>query len=237
MKKYILILLALSAAGCSKENKILYDNINGMDSPYLSAGELSAREKELKETISEYRDILEKKVDAARNLGTYHKTLGKLYLDNRMYLLAIEQFTEAIKIDNENPVLFYYAALAHARYAKSLMSETEKFANFIEAEKFYLRTLELNINFHKALYALSVLYVFELDQPDKAVSYLEQLLETQRSDYEAMFLLANAYIRIGLSDMAVEMYDRIIKNTKNSAYKDQAEANKKKLMDGGYEGI
>ena len=236
MKKYILIFLVILLSGCSKEEKNLYENINGMDAPYLSSGELKIREKELKETIREYKDTLEQKVDAARNLGTYHKTLGKLYLDNRMYLLAIEQFTEAIKIDNENPVLFYYSALAHAKYAKSLMSESEKFSYLKESEKLYLRTIELNKNFHKALYALSVLYVFELDQPDKAVDYLERLLETQKSDYEAMFLLANAYIRLGLTDMASELYDNIIKNSKNSTYRDQAESNKKQLMDGGYGG-
>ena len=116
------------------------------------------------------------------------------------------------------------------------MSESEKFSYLKESEKLYLRTIELNKNFHKALYALSVLYVFELDQPDKAVDYLERLLETQKSDYEAMFLLANAYIRLGLTDMASELYANIIKNSKNSTYRDQAESNKKQLMDGGYGG-
>ncbi len=234
MRKILILLLLAVSAGCSREKQMLFENVSEMDAEYLSSDELKARERELKETIREYRDILEQKVDAARNLASYHKTLGKLYLDNKMYLLAAEQFDEAIKIDSENPVIFYYAALCYAGYSKSLMNETERFTNIIKAEQYYLKAISFKRDFSKALYAISVLYVFELDQPDRAVEYLEQLLETQKSNYEAMFLLANAYIRLGVTDQAVEIYDSIIKNTKNNMFKKQAEENKGKLLDNGY---
>jgi tetratricopeptide (TPR) repeat protein len=205
-----------------------------MDAEYLSTDELKVRESELKKTIAEYRDILEQKIDAARNLASYHKILGKLYLDNRMFMLASEQFDEAVKIDSENPVLFYYGALCYSRYSKSLMNESEQYSNILIAEKYYLKTIELDRNFNKALYAIAVLYIFELDQPDKAVEYLEQLLETQKSNYDAMFLLANAYIRLGITDQAVDIYNSIIRTSKNSVYKKQAEDNKRQLQDSGY---
>jgi len=234
MRKLLLVIFIAMSAGCSREEKELFENINEMDAEYLSTDELRARERELKISISEYRDILEQKIDAARNLASYYKILGKLYLDNKMFILAAEQFDEAISIDSENPVLFYYGALCYSRYSKSLMNESEKYSNILIAEKYYLKTIELDRNFYKALFAISVLYIFELDQPDKAVEYLEQLLETQKSNYDAMFLLANAYIRLGITDQAVDIYNIIIKTSKNSVYKKQAEDNKKQLQDSGY---
>ena len=234
MKKLLLLIFIAMSAGCSREEKMLYENISEMDAEYLSTDELKARERELKNAISSYRKILEQKIEAARDLASYHKILGKFYLDNRMYMLAAEQFDEAIKIDSENPVLFYYGALCYSRYSKSLMNQSEQYSNILIAEKYYLKTIELDSRFNKALYAVSVLYVFELDQPDKAVEYLEMLLDTQKSNFDAMFLLANAYIRLGITDQAIDIYNNIIKTSKNSVYKKQAEDNKKKLQDSGY---
>lgn len=238
MKKYLtvmaLVLLSILAAGCRKDEKALFENIMQMEETHFTGEELQKREKELKDTIRQYRDTLEKKVDAARNLGVYHKILGKLYLDNGMFLLAAQQFEEALKIDNENPVLFYSTALSYARYGKSLVNESEQFSYILAAEKYYLKALQYNPDLASALYAISVLYVYELDEPDRAVDYLERLLQTQASNYEAMFLLANAYILLGLPDRALDLYDRIIKTTKNNLFKRQAEDNKRTLLDSGY---
>ena len=234
MRKIIFLLIALSLFGCNKSEKAFFANINEMDEGNLTADQMKSREKELKEGIRENKNILEQKIEAARNLAQYHRMLGKLYLDNRMYLLAAQEFDEAIKIDTENPVIYYYAGLCYARYAKSLTNEALQFTNLLLAEKYYLKAIDFNSNFGRALYAVSVLYVFELDQPDRAAFYLEHLLTTQKSDVDAMFLLANAYIRLDLQDKAVVMYDNIIKTSVTTEYKKQAEENKRQLKNNGF---
>lgn len=235
MKKIIfLFIVSILFFSCNKEEKAFFANINEMDEGHFTPEEMKNRERELKDAIRENKDILEEKIDAARNLAQYHKMLGKLYFDNKMYLLGAQEFDEAIKIDTENPVLHYYAGLCYARYAKSLTNEAEQFTNILVAEKHYLKSIEYDNNFARALYAVSVLYVYELDQPDRAAYYLEHLLQTQKSNYDAMFLLANAYIRLGLQDKAVALYDNIIKTSTNNIYKNQAEENKRQLLDSGY---
>ena len=46
-----------------------------------------------------------------------------------------------------------------------------------------------------------------------------------------MFLLASAYYSDYDFDKSVEMYDKIIQNTKSDSIKAQAEANKKQVLD------
>ena len=234
MKQFLILLIVLLLFGCKKDEKAFFNNMSQMDEGHLTAEQMKSKEKELKDAIRENKKILEQRIEAARNLVQFHRMLGKLYLDNRMYLLAAQEFEEAIKIDTENPVLFYYAGLSYARYAKSLIDVTMQFTNILLAEKYYLKAIDYDSNFTRAIYAVSVLYVFELDQPDRAAFYLEQLLQTQKSDFEAMFLLANAYIRLDLTDKAVALYDNIIKKSMSNVYKKQAEENKKQLLSSGY---
>ena len=234
MRKMAFLLIAIFLFSCNKSEKAFYANINEMDEGNLTTDQIKSREKELKEGIRENKNILEQKIEAARNLAQYHRMLGKLYLDNGMYLLGAQEFDEAIKIDTENPVIYYYAGLCYARYAKSLTNEALQFTNLLLAEKYYLKAIDFNSNFARALYGVSVLYVFELDQPDRAAFYLEQLLQTNKSDVDAMFLLANAYIRLDLQDKAVAMYDNIMKTSMTTEYKKQAEENKKQLLNSGF---
>ena len=237
MKKIIFALTVLFLFSCSKNDKAFFNNINEMDEGILTSEQMKSRERELKNAINENKEILKQKVEAARNLKQYHKMLGKLYLDNKMYLLGAQEFEEGIKIDTENPLLYYYAGLCYARYAKSLTDTTLGLNNMLLAEKYYLKAIEYDKNFTKALYAVSVLYVFELDRPDRACAYLEQLLQTQKTNYDAMFLLANAYIRLGFTDKAAAMYDNIIKTSKDNIYKKQAEENKKELLNNPFKWV
>ena len=223
------LILVFQLTCCRKDEKDLYRNIRGMDPEFYSADDFKERERELKAAIREYRDILEMKIYAARNLGIYYKILGKLYFDNRMYKLGAEAFDKAVEIDPENPILFYYAGLCRARYSKSVSGEASAYAMLRLAEKNYLRAVELDNNYTRAMYALSVLYVFEMDKPDEAVELLEKLLEIEKYNFDAMFLLANSYIRMGLLDRADRTYLRIINNAGDSSYRRQAEQNRNAL--------
>ncbi|MBP5465576.1 MAG: tetratricopeptide repeat protein, partial [Treponema sp.] len=81
---------------------------------------------------------------------------------------------------------------------------------------------------------IGVLYVFELDQPDSAIPYLERFLETQKRDSDAMFVLARAYYQTYQFDKAVVMYDKIIALDPNAEKTAEAKANKKVVLDAQY---
>ena len=84
------------------------------------------------------------------------------------------------------------------------------------------------------MYGIGVLYVFELDQPDSAIPYLERFLETQKRDSDAMFVLARAYYQTYQFDKAIVLYDKIISLDPNAEKTAEAKANKKVVLDAQY---
>ena len=103
------------------------------------------------------------------------------------------------------------------------------------AETAYLRAIELEPRYVRALYALSVLYVYNLGENEKAIPHLEKLLTISTRDVDAMFVLARAYYCTYEFDKACDMYDKIISVTKSTDKKADAEANKKIVLDALYE--
>lgn len=234
MKKLLIFIPAviiLFSCSYRRADKDLYSRLESTEYGAVS----EEREAELKNDIRELKDVLEEKVESARALGSSYKLLGKLYLENEMYLLSLEQFKEAIKIYPENPILFYYAGLCSARYSKSSVDETAAYDYLLDAVKYYKKAVEIDKTYTRALIALSVLYLYELDNPAEAAVLLVSVTEYELTNYEAQFLLANAYIQLGRIDDAVSVYENIIKNSKSKTFKEQAEENKKKLEDNVYE--
>ena len=75
------------------------------------------------------------------------------------------------------------------------------------------------------------MYVFELDESEKAIPLLEKLLTIETRDTDAMFVLARAYYVNYECQLAIDMYDRIIATSSSEEAKAEAEANKKIVMD------
>jgi tetratricopeptide (TPR) repeat protein len=129
----------------------------------------------------------------------------------------------------------YLIGLSAGTSARSdYFSESEAAALFRTAEQAYLRAVEIDERYAKALYGLGVLYVFELERPDEAVPCLERFLDINKSDTDAMFVLARAYYMMENYEAAVGLYDRIIDLTKDPEKKAQADANKQQVMDRWY---
>ena len=231
MMKKLLLFTVIILISCSREDRDLYDRLESTEYGEIS----SEREAELKEDIRINKEILESKIEAARGLGSSYKMLGKLYLENEMYLLALDQFREAAKIYPENPILYYYAGLCSARYGKASVEDTEKYEYISNAEKYYKKAVEMDEKYSKAVIALSVLYLYELDKPEEAAVILNTLIQYESRNFEAMFLLANSYIQAGRTDEAVSLYEKIEKTADSKTYKRQAEKNRKELEENIYD--
>ena len=114
-------------------------------------------------------------------------------------------------------------------------SSQEKYNYLKLAESAYLRAIELEDRYVRALYGLGVLYVFEFDECGKAIPYLEKARSIETKNTDIMFVLARAYYVQGEYDKAVDLYDNIISITKSDQKKKEAEANKKIVLDAAYE--
>ena len=84
------------------------------------------------------------------------------------------------------------------------------------------------------MYGLGVLYVFELDEPEKAIPYLEKAISIDTKNLDTMFVLARAYYSSYEFDKSIAMYDKIIETTKSDDTKKTAEENKKIVLDASY---
>lgn len=223
--------------GCSQTNKsiIRMQKIEeGVDHP--------TTEEELKAAITKYQKRVADNQIADSQVGVWYKMLAVRYLDNKMYGQALEYFQKAIQFQPTNQNLYYYVGLCAGYMSKTCLdykatgasTTTEKYNYLKLAESAYLRAIEIESKYGRALYGLGVLYVFELDQSEKAIPHLEKLLSFDTRNFDAMFVLARAYYMQGDYEKAASLYDKIASQTKSEEKKQEALSNKKIVLDASY---
>ena len=196
--------------------------------------------EELKTAIEKYDARIADLQLSQSQVGIWYKILGTRYLDNKMYGEALKAFQSALQYYPDNQNLYYYVGIcagymSHTALDYNATGNMEQKYNYLKlAETAYLRAIEIEPRYSRALYALSVLYVYELDEPANAIPYLEKVLDIEKKHTDAMFVLARAYYSTYEFDKAVEMYDKIISVTTSDKKKADAEANKKIVLDASY---
>ncbi len=196
--------------------------------------------EELKDAIGKYQERVADIQLANQQIGIWYKILGTRYVDNKMYGEALKCFEEALKYYPDNQNLYYYVGvcagyMSHAAMDFGGSGTTEVKYNYLKlAENAYLRAIQIEDRYVRALYGLGVLYVFELDESEKAIPHLEKLLTIDTRNVDAMFVLARAYYSNYEFDKSVEMYDKIINTTKLAETKATAEENKRIVLNASY---
>ena len=223
--------LALLTGCDSGRSDMLRDLI---DTENTGSGEVSSeRIEELKGKIDEYRDRVEQAVQSAGQLGTYYRMLASEYIDQRMYGMALESLQKAIEIEPENPQLFYLAGLCSGQMAKAHPAEEEERQQLLrDAEQYYQRSLDLDGDKVSALYGLAVLYVFELDQPSKAVPLLEDVNRIEPKNARALMVLGRAHAALGNTSEAAEAYAGAAEVTNDEELRRRAQENRNTLLQG-----
>ena len=226
-------LVLVSCGGVSNKTIIRHQKMEeGVESPTTI--------EELKDAIKKYQERVADVQLAQSQIGIWYKILGTRYLDNKMYGEALKCFQEALTYYPDNQNLYYYVGvcagyMSHAALDYNASGTNEVKYNYLKlAEEAYLRAIAIEDRYVRALYGLGVLYVFELDEPEKAVPHLEKALSIDTKNLDTMFVLARAYYSSYEFDKAVEIYDRIIETTKSEDTKKTAEENKKLVLDAAY---
>jgi len=191
----------------------------------------------LRQAITLYENQIERNVREGAQTGVYWKILGTRLADRGMHNDALSAFERAIYFNTEDPSLYYLTGVSAGFVAKSKIgfSPRESEHYFKLAENAHLRALELEITYTRPMYALAILYAFELDRPQDAIIQLERYMQILPSDISAMFVLARAYFMIENNSRAIELYDRIISRTRNQEERQEASANKDLIMGMLYE--
>ena len=230
-----LMLCAVFFASCGVSNKtiIRYQKMEeGVSSPTTV--------EELKDAIKKYQERVADIQLAQSQVGIWYKMLGTRYIDQKMYGEALKCFQEALKFYPDNQNLYYYVGvcagyMSHAAMDFGGSGSTEVRYNYLKlAEDAYLRAISIEERYVRALYGLGVLYVFELDEPEKAIPYLERAVSVEVRNIDALFVLARAYYSNYEFEKSAAVYDKIIATTKSAETKATAEENKKTVLDALY---
>lgn len=194
---------------------------------------------ELKSAIQKFEHRAEDLIAAQEQTGIWYKMLASRYMDQAMYKEALDALEKAIEYYPANQNLFYYVGVCAGYLANAALdfrgnkNEREHYLNL--SEQGYLRALELEPNYARALYGLSVLYTFEADKPEDAIPLLQKLLTIETKHFDGMFVLARAYYMTYNNEDALAVYDKIIAQTNVAETKAQAEENKRIVLDALYE--
>ena len=233
---FMVIFAVLFLCGCSKSSK----TIIRMQKMEEGVGSPTTKE-ELQEAIKKYQDRVYDMQLAQGQIGIWYKMLGTRYLDSKMYGEALKCFQKAIELYPDNQNLFYWVGVCAGYMAKASLdfeatgATTSQRYNYLRlAESAYLRAIELDERYGRALYGLAIIYIYELGEVEKGIPYLERFLDIEKRNTDAMFRLAEAYYLNYDFDKAADLYDRIISQTKDEKKKALAEQNKKTVLDAAY---
>ena len=227
----ITLLLILILGSCNKVTSIrrLQELEEGVSNPNTEA--------ELKDAIRKYERRVDDIIIAEGRIGIWYKILGSRYMDQKMYKKALKAFQSALEYYPENQNLFYQAGLAASLTAKNSLdfeltgTDIEKKRYFDLAASAYNRALEIDPKHSKAVYALSVLYIFELNRPAEAIPILEKIAEWEKKPIDHLFLLGAAYYMTGENEKAIAVYEHIIEISSSAEKKAKAESNIREIRE------
>jgi tetratricopeptide (TPR) repeat protein len=196
---------------------------------------------DLKKAIALYEEQIEAYVKAAAQTGVYWKILATRLQDRGLWSEAFRALEKALEYTPEDASLHYQLGVCAGILGKdshdfTLTGDTgERDRYYALAEEAYLRAIAMDERYTRPRYALAVLYTYELGRPEEAIPHLLRYREIMTRDTDALFVLAAAYYLTGQYESAVTQYDRILSLTKDPVRREQAEKNKKEILNRAYE--
>lgn len=233
MKKVVILImfsmLILSSCGVSNKTILRYQKLEeGVQNPTTV--------DELKDAINKYSERATDVQLANSKVGIWYKILGTKYIEQKMYGEALKAFQNALQYYPYNQNLYFYVGLCAGYMSKSSLDfdaigKNDQKYNYLKlAESAYLQAIKIEPTYVRALYGLGVLYVFELDEAQKAIPHLEKLLTVDKKNIDAMMVLATAYYMNYEFDKSIEMYDKIILTSKSAETRAIAQGNKQQVL-------
>lgn len=230
-----MVLVALLVAGCDRRGPA-QDALEFLEETEATRyeGQEVPRERvrELQREINKYEKEVEEVVQKLSQVAVFRKLLAEEFLDQQMYGPALENLQAAMELQPANAVLFYLAGASSAQTGKAFVQDQARREEYLRlAEDYYLRALELDSGYRECLYAISVLYVFELGEPAEAEEYLTRLLEIDPGNIQAQFLQARMLVELGRVEEAADRYAEIAEKAPTREQRSRAMANRSQLLE------
>lgn len=233
-KAWIIALIFLVIlTGCNRSERELLDDLMTVDEDsYRDADTSEKSVDELREAIKLLRGEAERTVEAGIHLVIYYKMVAQKLMEQELYGLAADFYSKALEIHPTNKVVAYRLGICTAQVARTAPDVEGKESGFRRALEYHLHALELDPSYVDALYAVSVIYIFELDEIANAEVFLEKLITLDPGHVNGMFLLARVHAYFGRIEDAASLYDEIIRVSKDDEQIEQAKKNRNGLAGG-----
>ena len=223
------LFLVFLLAGCGPSEDPMVAELLSLDEESYEDEATAGSIQELRDSIKALEDEVDRTIDAGERLTTYYKTVAVKYMARELYGLAAEFLRKALDAQPTNRLVAYRLGVCTAQVALSQADTVTRRQKFEETEAYYLYALRLDPTYDEALYAISVLYIFELDRPLDAEAFLARLIAVESRHYAGMFLLARVYVRQGRVDDALALYAKIAKESGDQRQVGEAEKNRREL--------
>ena len=173
--------------------------------------------------IERHRDELQAAVQAAGSIANFNKLLAIEYLKAGMFGLALDSLQEALLVEPNNEILFYLTGISAMQLAKVYQPSDSNREQLIErAEYALMRSAEIKPDYGDPLLAISVLYIFERQDADGALPYLERLRDIEDDNPHVHALLGRVYTERNQIALATEAYRRASELYENPQYRQQS---------------
>lgn len=182
------------------------------------------------ERIAQYRDAIKKNksefqqaIQAAGRIARFNKLLAIQYMEVGMFGLALESLQEALLIEPQNEVLFYLSGVSSMQVAKVYPVANAEYTRLInDAEYAFQRSAELNKEYTDPLLALSMLYIFNKEEPNLALPLLERLRGLEPSNPHVHALIGRVHVADGDFAQATQSYQLAAELYNETEYRQQS---------------
>jgi tetratricopeptide (TPR) repeat protein len=204
-------------------------------SPSRYEDERPSEEKiaEWQRDIRRFESLLNEKVDAADGAANLHKLLAEEYARLEMWGLALEEYEHVLEYEPANAVVLYSAGVAASQFALSrprLEAETEY---LLRSRRYHERAIDINPGYPDPYMALGVLFFYELGEVEEAKRILSRGVELfPNESIRMLFVLAQIAITEDRIEDAVDLYDRIARETRNPDERTAAISNREEILTG-----
>ncbi|AHH08263.1 hypothetical protein baBA2_000289 [Borrelia anserina] len=204
MKKWALIFLFLVSCGDrSKEKVNLGLRIREIE---LAGGKSLEKIEVYKEFIDKEEQNILKVINSIDKKARFFSLIGLELIKLGQYGPAIEYFNKNLEYGPDNYFSHFYIGISSYNLAKGMATKEKIEEYFILAENSFLKSISIKGDFKEAIFALSTMYVYDLDKQLEAKRYLSKL-ESMGEDYFEFFMLRGAnYYSLGDFDNALLFY-------------------------------
>ncbi|WP_421622833.1 hypothetical protein R5397_02905 [Borrelia sp. MN22-0132] len=207
MKRWILIFLFLviSCGDESKEKVNLGLRIREIE---IAGGGSLEKIEVYKEFIDKEEKNILKIINSIDKKARFFSLIGLELIRLGQYGPAIEYFNKNLEYGPDNHLSHFYIGVSSYNLAKGIETKEKVREYFVLSEDSFLKSISIKDDFKEAIFALSTMYVYDLDKQLEAKGYLSRL-ESMGEDYFEFFMLRGAnYYSLGDFDNALLFYKK-----------------------------